>query len=69
MWSYKINQHLLVLNLLSASINGGLATEFMIVKVHQKLNLMWVMSTLRNQQPSSYVFSKELECLEQNVRK
>ena len=37
---YRVNQHLIVLNLHSASISEILVTEFMIVRVPQNLNLM-----------------------------
>ena len=40
MCRYMINQHLIVLNLGSASINKVLGTEFITVKVSQNLNLM-----------------------------
>ena len=40
MRSYRVNQHLIVLNVDSASINKILAMEFITVKVSQNLNLM-----------------------------
>ena len=43
--------------------------EFTTVKVSHNLNLMSNMSTQRNQQLSRCVFSKVIECLEQNTRK
>ena len=42
---YRVNQHLIVLNLGSVSINKVLVTEFNTVKVSQNLNLMQNMST------------------------
>ena len=56
---HRVNQHLIVLNLDSISINKILVTEFITVKV----------STQRNQQLSRYVFSKVIEYFEQNIRK
>ena len=44
MCSYRVNQHLIVLNLYIASINKILAMEFISVKVSQNLNLMQNMS-------------------------
>ena len=40
MGRYRVNQHLIVLNLGSVSISKGLVTEFITVKVSQKRNLM-----------------------------
>ena len=40
MGRYRVNQHLIVLNLGSVSIIKGLVTEFITVKVSQKRNLM-----------------------------
>ena len=37
---YRLNQHLTVRNLYIVSINEILATQFIIVKVSQSLNLM-----------------------------
>ena len=37
---YRVNQHLIVLNLDSVSINKILATEFLTIRVSQNLNLM-----------------------------
>ena len=59
MTRHRVNQHLIVLNLDSISINKILVTEFITVKV----------STQRNQQLSRYVFSKVIEYFEQNIRK
>ena len=38
--SYRVNLHLIVLNLYSVSINKIIVTEFITVKVSQNLNLM-----------------------------
>ena len=59
MTRHRVNQHLIVLNLDTISINKILVTEFITVKV----------STQRNQQLSRYVFSKVIEYFEQNIRK
>ena len=40
MCMYRVNQHLIVLNIESVSINKVLVTEFISVKVSQNLNLM-----------------------------
>ena len=40
MGRYRVNYHLIVLNLGSVSISKGLVTEFITVKVSQNLNLM-----------------------------
>ena len=39
-WRYRVNQHLIVLNLYSISIHKTLIMEFMTVRVSQNLNLM-----------------------------
>ena len=69
MCKYRVNQHLIILNLGNFSINKVLVTEFITVKLSQNLNLMWNMSTQWNQQFSKHVFSKVIECFEQNIRK
>ena len=56
MWKYRVNQHLIVLNLYSVSINKILVTKDNTVKVSQNLNLMWNVSTPWNQQLSMYAF-------------
>ena len=40
MCRYRVNQHLIVINLDSVSINKILVTEFITVKVSQNINLM-----------------------------
>ena len=40
--SYRVNQHLIVLNLYSVSINKILVMEFITVEVSQNLNLIYV---------------------------
>ena len=69
MHMYRVNQHLIVLNLDNITINKVLLTEFITVKVSQNLNLMQNMLTQWNQQLSRYVFSKVIKCFEQNIRK
>ena len=46
-----------------------MAMKFFTVKVSQNLNLMKSLSTQWNQQLIRYVFSRVIECLEQNIRK
>ena len=43
--------------------------KFAAVRVSYNLNLMQSLSTQWNQQLIRYVFSKVIECLEQNIRK
>ena len=64
-----VNQHLIVVNLGSVSINKILVTEFITAKVSQDLTSMQNMSTQRNQVLIRYVFSEIIECLEKNIRK
>ena len=45
MHMYRVNQHLIVLNLDNITINKVLLTEFITVKVSQNLNLMQNMLT------------------------
>ena len=45
MHMYRVNQHLIVLNLDNITINKVLLTEFTTVKVSQNLNLMQNMLT------------------------
>ena len=56
------------LNLYRFSINKVLVTECVTVKSSQNLNLMYNMSTQKNQQFSRFMCSKVIECLEQNIR-
>ena len=56
-----VNQHLIVVNLGSVSINKILVTEFITVKVSQDLTSMQNMSTQRNQVLIRYVFSEVIE--------
>ena len=69
MGKYRVKQHLIVLKLDSVSINKILVTKFVTVKVSQNLNVMERLSTQLNQQLIRYLFSKVIECLEQNIRK
>ena len=69
MCKYRAKQDLIVLKLDSVSINKILITKFVTVKVSQNLNLMQSLSTQWNQQLIRYVFSRVIECLEQNIRK
>ena len=69
MCNYRVKQDLIVLKLDSVSINKILVTKFVTVKVSQNLNLMQSLSTQWNQQLIRYVFSRVMECLEQNIRK
>ena len=55
---YFVNQHFIVLNLYSVSIDKILVTEFITEKVSQNLNLM----------QNTYI-NTVIECLEQNIRK
>ena len=42
MCKYRVNRHLIILNLCNVSINEILITEFIFVQVSQYLNLMYV---------------------------
>ena len=53
----------------NVSINKIVVTKFVTVKVSQNLNLMQSLSTQWNQQSIRYVFSRVIECLEQNIWK
>ena len=59
----------MVLKLHSVSNNRMLVMNFVTVKVSYNLNLMQSLPTQQNQQLIRYVFSKVIECLEQNIRK
>ena len=69
MFKYRIKQHLIVLMLDSVSTNKILVTKFVTVKVSYNLTLMQSLSTQWNQQLIRSVFSKLIECLDQNIRK
>ena len=69
MCKYRVKQDLLNSSKVSVSINKILVTKFVTVKVSQNLNLMQSLSTQWNQQLIRYVFSRVIECLEQNIRK
>ena len=65
---YSVNQHLIFPNLYSVSISKIVVIEF-----SQNLNLIDIrhVNTViqSNQQHGRYVFSKVIECLEQDIRK
>ena len=70
MCKYRVKQDLILnSSKVRVSINKNLVTKFVTVKVSQNLNLMQSLSTQWNQQLIRYVFSKVIECLEQNIRK
>ena len=69
MCKYRVRQDLLNSSKVSVSMNKILVTQFVTVKVSHNLNLMQSLSTQWNQQLIRYVFSKVIECLEQNIRK
>ena len=69
MCKYRVKQDLLNNSKVSVSINKILVTKFVTVKVSQNLNLMQSLSTRWNQQLIRYVFSRVIECLEQNIPK
>ena len=69
MCKYRVKQYLIVLKLDCVSINKILVMKFVTVRVSYNLNLMQSLSTHWNQQFIRYVFSKVIECLEQNIRK
>ena len=69
MGKYRVKQHLKVIKIDSVSINKILVTKFVTVKVSQNPNVMQRLSTQWNQQLIRYVFSKVIECLEQNIQK
>ena len=63
MCKYRGKQDLIVLKLDSVYINKVLVTKFVTVKVSQNLNFMQSLQLIR------CVFSRVIECLEQNIRK
>ena len=69
MCKYRVKQYLIVLKLDCVSINKILVMKFVTVRVSYNLNLMQILPTQWNQQLIRYVFSKVIECLEQNIRK
>ena len=69
MCKYRVKQYLIVLKLDCVSINKILVMKFVTVRVSYNLNLIQSLSTQWNQQFIRYVFSKVIECLEQNIRK
>ena len=69
MCKYRVKQYLIVLKLDCVSINKILVMKFVTVRVSYNLNLTQSLSTKWNQQLSGYVFSKVIECVEQNIRK
>ena len=69
MCKYRVKQDLLNSYKVSVWINKVLVTKFITVKISQNLNLMQSLSTQWNQQLIGYVFSRVIECLEQNIRK
>ena len=69
MFKYSVKQYLTVLKLDCVSINKSLVMKFVTVRVSYNLNLTQGLSTKWNQQLTGYVFSKVIECLEQNIRK
>ena len=69
MCKYRVKQDLLNSSKVRVSINKNLVTKFVTVKVPQNLNLMQSLSAQWNQQLIRYVFSRVIECLEQNIRK
>ena len=69
MCKYRVKQDLLNSYKVSVWINKVLVTKFITVKISQNLNLMQSLSTQWNQQLIRYVFSRVIECLEQNIRK
>ena len=69
MCKYRVKQYLIVLKLDCVSINKIIVMKFVTVRVSYNLNLMQSLSTQWNQQLIRYVFSRVIECLEQNIRK
>ena len=68
MCKYRVKQCLIVLKLHCVSINKILVMEFVTVRVSYNLSLQRLSLTV-NQQLIRYVFSKVIECFEQNIRK
>ena len=66
--NHTVNQHLIVLNLHSVSINKFLVTEFIALKVSQNLNLVLHVNTVKSTTYKS-VFSNVIEYLGQNIQK
>ena len=70
MCRYRLNQHLIVLNLYKVSINEILVMVFIVMRIPQNLNLKNVkLLTQWNQQLSRYKLSKVIEYLALHVWK